>query len=103
MEDLVKEFKEEYSEIGKLRKKRNNKKNIKGELPNRYIAKMLYRWDNKKFNKEYWGRLERNWKKQERKKKKRLEKIDDDDEEEEIKKLRKEEQRSGMKKTRWER
>jgi len=60
MEDLVKEFKEEYSEIGKLRKRRNNKENIKGELPNRYTAKMLYRWDNKKFDEKYWGRLERN-------------------------------------------
>ena len=63
MEDLVKEFEEEYGKIRKLRKRRNNKKDIKGELPNRYTTKMLYRWDNKKFDKEYQGRLERNWKK----------------------------------------
>jgi len=37
------------------------KENHKGELPERYIAKLLYRWDNRKFDREYWGRLERNW------------------------------------------
>jgi len=49
----VQEFKEEYGEIGKLRKKKNNKENRKGELPGRYMAKMLYGWDDKRFNGEY--------------------------------------------------
>ena len=31
------------------------------ELPERYIAKLLYGWNNKKFNEEYLKKLERNW------------------------------------------
>jgi len=63
VEDLVKEFKEEYSEIGRVRKRRNNKEEGIRELPGRYTAKTLYGWNDKKFDKEYWGCLERNWNK----------------------------------------
>ena len=31
------------------------------ELPKRYTAKLLYGWDDKKFDKEYLKKLERNW------------------------------------------
>jgi len=40
---LVKEFKEEYSEIGRVKKRENDKEDKKRELPGRYMAKMLYR------------------------------------------------------------
>ena len=33
----------------------------RGELPGRYTAKLLYGWDDKKFDKEYLKKLERNW------------------------------------------
>ena len=33
----------------------------RGELPGKFIAKMLYRWSNRQYNQEYWERLERNW------------------------------------------
>ena len=33
-----------------------------GELPGKFTAKMLYGWSDKRYNQEYWGRLERNWK-----------------------------------------
>jgi len=33
----------------------------RGKLPGRYIAKLLYGWDSKKFDKEYLKKLERNW------------------------------------------
>jgi len=33
------------------------------ELPEKYIAKMLYRWDNRKFEAEYLKKLEENWQK----------------------------------------
>jgi len=32
------------------------------ELSERYIAKLLYGWNNKKFKKEYLEKLEQNWK-----------------------------------------
>ena len=38
------------------------KKNFrKGKLPGKYTAKILYRWDNGKFEDEYLRKLERNW------------------------------------------
>ena len=33
----------------------------RGELPEKFTARMLYRWDNGKFKKEYLKKLERNW------------------------------------------
>ena len=33
----------------------------RGELPERYIAKLLYGWDDKIFDEEYLKKLERNW------------------------------------------
>jgi len=35
----------------------------RGELPGKFTAKMLYEWDDGKFEKEYLRKLERNWKK----------------------------------------
>ena len=33
----------------------------KGELPGRFMARKLFRWSDKRYNQEYWGRMERNW------------------------------------------
>ena len=33
----------------------------RGELPEKYMAKLLYGWDDKKFDEEYLKKLERNW------------------------------------------
>ena len=33
----------------------------RGELPGRYMAKLLYGWDDKKFDEEYLNKLEKNW------------------------------------------
>ena len=30
-------------------------------MPGRFTAKKLFGWSDKKYDKEYWGRLERNW------------------------------------------
>jgi len=35
----------------------------RGELPGKFTAKMLYRWDDGKFEEEYLRKLERNWRK----------------------------------------
>jgi len=35
----------------------------RGELPEKFIAKMLYEWDDGKFEEEYLRKLERNWQK----------------------------------------
>jgi len=61
IQELVDRFKEEYRKETRRIKKRNLKEDYKGELPGRYTAKLLYRWDDRKFDREYWRRLERNW------------------------------------------
>ena len=33
----------------------------RGKLPGRYTAKLLYGWDDKKFDEEYLKKLEKNW------------------------------------------
>jgi len=33
----------------------------RGKLLRKYIVKMLYRWDNRKFENKYLKNLERNW------------------------------------------
>jgi len=33
----------------------------RGKLPGKFTAKMLYRWDDRKFEEEYLKKLERNW------------------------------------------
>jgi len=30
-------------------------------LPGRFTARTLYGWSDKRYDQEYWGRLERNW------------------------------------------
>jgi len=35
----------------------------RGELPGKFIAKILYGWDDGKFEEEYLRKLERNWRK----------------------------------------
>ena len=82
--ELVKEFEKEYGKIRRIKKRRNNKEDRREELPGRYIAKILYRWDDRKFDKEYWEQLERNWRKWKGKGEERLERIDKEEEEEEI-------------------
>jgi len=31
-----------------------------GELPERFTAKKLYGWSDKRYDQEYWGRMEKN-------------------------------------------
>jgi len=31
------------------------------ELPRRFTARKLYRWSDKRYDQEYWGRIEKNW------------------------------------------
>jgi len=59
-------FKEEIRRI-RMKKGKEMKLNPeaeefkRGELLERYTAKLLYGWDDTKFDKEYLKKLERNW------------------------------------------
>jgi len=35
----------------------------RSELPGRYMTKLLYGWDDRRFKREYLEKLERSWKK----------------------------------------
>ena len=61
---------EEFKERMNVEVRRQEKINMaeerdfrRGELPGKFMAKMLYRWDDKKFENEYLKKLEKNWKK----------------------------------------
>jgi len=45
-----------------VEKKREKEEYRRMELPGRYTAKVLYGWDDKKFEEEYLKKLEKNWK-----------------------------------------
>ena len=53
--DLVEKFEEEYREESKWARKEDYREFHRGELPERYMAKTLYRWDDRRFDHEYWG------------------------------------------------
>ena len=63
----------------------------RGELPGRFTARKLFGWSDKRYNQEYWGRLERNWR-QQKERQSGERKIETIAEEEEIK-----EENSGVK------
>jgi len=33
----------------------------RGELPGQFMARKLFGWSDKRYDEEYWARLERNW------------------------------------------
>jgi len=63
--ELVEEFKREYrreeEEEVRRQEAEEDRKVFSRELPGRYMAKLLYGWDNKKYDKEYWKHMEENW------------------------------------------
>jgi len=54
--ELIEEYEDIYEES--VRRVREDQR---GKLPERYTAKLLYEWDNGKFEKEYLKKLKRNW------------------------------------------
>ena len=66
--ELVEEFEREYSreekEEVRWQEAEEDKKTFSRELPGRYTVKLLYRWENKKYNREYWKRMEENQRQQ---------------------------------------
>ena len=62
VEELIEEFEQGGVEI--RRQEGEVDKYRRMELPGKYMAKLLYRWNDKKFEEEYLRKLEKNWKKQ---------------------------------------
>ena len=60
-EELIEEF--EQREIVVRRQVGEEDEYRRMELPGKYTAKLLYGWDDRKFEEEYLNKLEKNWKK----------------------------------------
>ena len=56
----------------------------KGELPGRFTVKKLFGWSDKRYNEEYQGRLEQNWKQWKGERERRRQTLETIKEEEEI-------------------
>ena len=59
-EELIKEF--EQGEVVVRRQVEKNEEYRRMELPGKYTAKLLYGWDDRRFEEEYLSKLEKNWK-----------------------------------------
>ena len=63
--EAVDEFERKYSreeeEEARRQEIEEDRKTFSREIPGRYTAKMLYGWGDKKYEREYWRRLEENW------------------------------------------
>jgi len=61
--EAIKEFERKYQQDIKEVNRQEREEGIfeRGELPGRFTAKKLFGWSDKKYDEEYWGRLERNW------------------------------------------
>jgi len=60
---VIEEYKREYRrDIEDVRRQEREKGTFRrGELPGRFTARKLFGWLDKRYDEEYWGRLERNW------------------------------------------
>jgi len=64
-EELIEEFERGEVEVRqqeKIEKKKEEDEYRRMELPGKYTARVLYGWDDKKFEEEYLKKLEKNWK-----------------------------------------
>jgi len=86
--EVIKEFEKKYrwdmEDVAQQECKETTFKH--GELPGRFTAKMLYGWSDKRYDQEYWGRIEKNWRRWKDKKPTKRETMKTILEEEEIEK-----------------
>ena len=59
--ELIEEFEQERIEVRKQKGEVDKYRRM--ELLGKYMAKLLYGWDDQKFEEEYLNKLEKNWKK----------------------------------------
>ena len=56
-------YEREYEKTARRIREGEDRAYSRSELPGRYTAKVLYGWDDGRFEKEYLEKLERNWRK----------------------------------------
>ena len=60
MEEFEKEYGREEEKEVRQQETEEDKKVFNRELPGKYMAKLLYGWGERKYEQEYWKRLEEN-------------------------------------------
>ena len=88
VQEAIKEFEKEYRrDIEDVARQEHKERTFQQkELPGRFTARKLYGWSDKRYDQEYWGRMEKNWRRWKGKKPARKETIKTILEEEEIEK-----------------
>ena len=63
--EVIEKFEKEYRrDIEDIRRQKREEGTFRREeLPKRFIVRKLFEWSDKRYNKEYQARLERNWRK----------------------------------------
>jgi len=86
--EAIKEFEKEYQRDMEdvAQQEREEETFQQRELPGRFMAKKLYGWSDKQYDQEYWGRMEKNWRRWKSKKPMKRETMKTIPEEEEIEK-----------------
>ena len=60
MQEALKDYKRGYEETARRIQEEEDGTNPRSELPRKYTTKLLYGWNNGKFEKEYLKKLEGN-------------------------------------------
>ena len=60
-QEAVEDYEREYKKMARRIREKEDRTHSRSELPGRYMAKVLYGWDDGKFEREYLKKLERNW------------------------------------------
>jgi len=59
IEEFEKEYRRDMKDVAQQECEETTFK--REELPGKFTAKMLYGWSDKQYDQEYWGRMEKNW------------------------------------------
>jgi len=59
IEEFEKEYQRDMEDV--VRQEREEGTYKRGELLGRFTTRKLFGWSDKRYDQEYWGRLERNW------------------------------------------
>jgi len=61
VQEVLRDYKRGHEEMARRIREEEDGTYHRSELPGRYTAKMLYGWNNGKFEREYLKKLEGNW------------------------------------------
>jgi len=60
---VLRDYERGYKEMARRIRKEEDGAYSRSELLGRYMAKLLYEWDNGRFEREYLEKLEKSWRK----------------------------------------